>query len=52
MRGITYKDAGTRAMIDFQVVSLNKGKHLAANFTEMEQGRNATHPEFVWHLSI
>ena len=35
MRGVAYKDAGTRATIDFRVVSLNEGKRLAANFAEM-----------------
>ena len=52
MRSVADEDAGTRAMIDFQIVCLDEGEHSAANFTKMGEGRNLTCPEFVRCLSI
>ncbi len=35
VQGVTYKDAGTRAMIDLWIVHLNQHECLAADFAEM-----------------
>ena len=39
-------------MIDFRIVSWNKGKGFAANFPKMRNRRLMVVPEFVWSLTI
>ena len=39
-------------MIDFRIVSRNKGKGFAANFLKMRNRGLTVVPEFVWSLTI